>query len=287
MDHTQIGDVEDWIKVIQEIQVGQPFPIPKFLRPYHLATLTHELQKMQISSLVMPQKLSSYANTMNLWGAAGLSPPADISTRHASGRYHPIEVLSDSRMVDTTTDQLIELFRPVCSDEDTLNAVDTMLRELIGNCFAHSAVKDDRFGLICAQAWSAGRKAQVAISDSGVGIKKSLFENPEYHSILDQRNSCEFATEYGVTSKPGKGHSGYGLAVARALIKQNNGSFFVRSGEECFHYCSECSESYSGLRQLGGTLLIIEWNLDCPMNISDVYEGWPQIEGMSDDDFDF
>jgi anti-sigma regulatory factor (Ser/Thr protein kinase) len=286
MEYTNPADVEIWLTQLKMLAIKKTCEAPRFLKPFHFATLAHTLRQKNVSELVLPEKIAPYANTMMLWEALGIEPPYHVN-RSQAGRYHPIEVLRDVSTLEETTRSLVALLAPVCTDEETLNAVDTMLRELLDNCYSHADVPDGVYGMVCAQVWGAGRKAQIAIADTGVGIRNSLSLNPDLTNRLAEENSCELATEYGVTGKPGKGHSGYGLAVARRLIEQNNGTLIVRSGTEGFSYGCGKLTSFNKVNLLHGTLLIIEWDLDGPMNIKDVYSNFPLPEGMTDDDFDF
>jgi anti-sigma regulatory factor (Ser/Thr protein kinase) len=287
MEYTQAAEVEVWLQQLKELEQKRQCAAPLFLKPYHLATLAHRLRLRAVRTLGLPEKIGPYANTMNLWGALGIAPPREILSRHAAGRYYPVELLRDSNKVDDTADELVGLFKSVNCDDTTIDAIHTMLRELLGNCYAHSDVRDGVYGVICAQIWAGGKKAQIAIADTGIGIRGSLTQNPDLLDIITTSNCCELATEYGVTSKPGKGHSGYGLAVARKLIEQNNGALFVRSGEEAFCLRSGRVQSFKAKYHWDGTLLIIEWDIYGPMNIGEVYDSFPLPEGMTDDDFNF
>lgn len=260
---------------------------PTFIKPFHLATLAHKMRLKNLVSLGLPEKIAPYANTMKLWESLGMSPPELVAQRRASGRYHPIEVLRDPGTVENTAAALVQLLVPVCCDARTIDAVNTMLRELVDNCYSHSDVADGTFGLICAQVWAGGGKAQIAIADTGVGIRTSLALNPRLGPRLASENSCELATEYGVTGKPGKGHSGYGLAVARKLIELNRGHLLVRSGAEGFSWRAGQLTKFNTGRVWHGTLLMIEWDIRTPMDIGEVYRSFPLPEGMTDDDFDF
>ncbi|MEC5159131.1 hypothetical protein [Janthinobacterium sp. CG_S6] len=113
---------------------------------------------------------------MNLWGALGIASPFGDRQRHAAGRY-PIELLRDESGIENTADALVALFKSVCSNARTIDALYTMLREMLGNCYAHSAVTDGVYGVLCAQVWPAGRKAQIALADTGIGIRASLAQN--------------------------------------------------------------------------------------------------------------
>src|SRR3546814_10636062 len=74
-----------------------------------------------------------------------------------------------------------------------------MLSELSENCYAHARIKDDLHGLVCAQAWQRGGRAQIAIADSGVGLRASLAENATPADMVFGSNAAEVATRYGVS----------------------------------------------------------------------------------------
>lgn len=223
---------------------------------------------------------------MNLWGALKIDPPTNVNFRQPRGRYHPIKFLIDRNEVDDVSDELVELFKRGNVDNKTLSAIGTMLRELIDNCYSHTNVEDGIYGALCAQVWSGGGKAQIAIADNGIGIRTSLLQNPRLTERLMYENGCQLATEYGITSKPGMGHSGYGLTVVRRLLEQNGGRLFVRSLAESFIVDGAACKSCQLTHRWRGTLLIIEWDLEKKMNIREVYDMLPLPEGMTNEDID-
>lgn len=287
MNYTTAADIERWLEQLQQLRLENECEGPTFVKPYHLATLAHIARVAKANQLALPEKISTYADTMKLWDALGIPSPYGPKNRQAAGRYHPIQLLQQEGLIEESANALCALLKPVCDNPETLDAVQTMLRELIGNCFAHSAVEDDLYGIICGQVWNGGRRAQIALSDSGVGIRASLSQNELLLDRLQTSNSCEIATEYGVTGKPGRGHSGYGLAVARGLLEQNKGMLYVRSGDEGFRICGGRVTRIKAPTVWAGTLLVIEWDLDGAVDITKVYESFPLPEDMNDDDFNF
>ncbi|MEP6879008.1 MAG: ATP-binding protein [Nitrosospira sp.] len=285
MKGTSHEDLEHWINQLRQLERTRHCDAPRFIKPFHLVTLAHILREKKASNLKVPSKLSSYANAMNLWGALKTDPPDNIAFRQPSGRYHPIELLEDRHMVDRLSDHLVDLFAKGNVDSTTLNALGIMFRELIDNCYSHTNVEDNVYGAICAQVWVMGGKAQIALADSGTGIRNSLAQNTLLTERLARENACKLATEYGVTSKPGMGHSGYGLTVARRLLEQNQGTLFVRSLNEGFMVTGKKSKVFHMLPFWYGTLIIIEWDLKNKMHIGEIYDNFPLPEGMTDDDF--
>lgn len=285
MQKTSSADIEGWLQNLEVLRTTRNCATPFFLKPFHLATLAHVLRTENVSQLNLPGKIGDYADTMMLWEALGIASPFPEKHRQPRGRYLPVLRLQDRAAIDQVADELASLFISVCAGERTIDAVRTMLRELIDNCYSHSAVDDGLYGLICAQIWNGGRRAQIALSDSGVGIRASLHENQDLHARLADENSCAMATEFGVTGKPGRGHSGYGLHVARGLLTNNNGMLYVRSGSEAFCLSQNLTNDFYTKSVWNGTLVVIEWDLDRPVDISDVYKNMPLPEGIDDDDF--
>jgi anti-sigma regulatory factor (Ser/Thr protein kinase) len=287
MDCTTSRDIQEWLDELMQLKQDGRCAAPRFVKPFHLATLAHMLRTLKLKKLQLPDKIAPYADTMRLWDAVGVPSPFAEKTRAPGGRYHPIHPLRDKSTIEETAASLTQLFATVCPDPQTNNAINTMLRELLDNCYSHSAVTDGLYGLICAQVWPAGRKGQITLADSGVGIRNSLAQNALLSARLEAVNSCELATEYGVTGKPGQGHGGYGLAVARKLLEQNRGFLLVLSGNELFSSTAGIARRFQTKSSWDGTLLVIEWDLDTPMDIVAVYESLPLPEGMEDDDFNF
>lgn len=285
MHFTSSAEIEGWLNNLQLLKTTRVCETPLFIKPFHLATLAHVLRTENISQLTLPGKIGDYADTMMLWEALGIQSPFPEKNRQPRGRYHPVVRLQNRAAIDEVAEALGTLFTSVCAGERTVDAVRTMLRELIDNCYSHSSVSDGLYGLICAQIWNGGRKAQIALSDSGVGIRTSLKDNALLHARLNNENSCKMATEFGVTGKPGRGHSGYGLHVARGLLTNNNGMLYVRSGSEAFSLSQNLTNDFYTKSVWNGTLVVIEWDLDRPVDISDVYKNMPLPEGIDDDDF--
>lgn len=287
MQCTTTQAVQEWLFDLEQLRSEGRCGAPKFIKPFHLATLAHTLMQLESRKLALPEKIAPYADTMKLWDAVNVPSPFPEKVRSPGGRYHPIQLLKDESTIDATAASLTALFQTVCPDARTNDAICIMLRELIANCYVHSAVADGLYGLICAQVWNVGRRAQIVLADTGIGIRQSLAQNALLSARLNIENACEIATEYGVTGKPGKGHSGYGLSVARRLLEQNKGFLLVLSGNEGFASRYGASTHVKMNTSWNGTLLVIEWSLDMPMDIGAVYRSFPLPEGMDDDDFDF
>jgi hypothetical protein len=255
-------------------------------RPYHFVLLALSMSRRNIQRFSMQgyeANVVQYACRMHLWKALGLEPPADVRERDHRGRFRPLTALNDPETVETVSDDLASLFQD--SGAESVRSISGAVSELVDNCYSHSDIGAGLRGFVCAQRWPNGNKAQIAIGDSGVGIRHSLSAIQEHRDALQRENSCELATRYSVSSKLGKNHAGYGLTLARDLIANNAGAFFLVSGDE-YYACKRGADDRGALpSHMPGTLAIIEWNTHVPLSARAVYDGWTMEN--DDDDFDF
>lgn len=286
MQPTHIGDIKGWINELAIFEQHRRCTAPIFLRPYHFVTLGLHIWRLG-TGVTLPESLAAYASRMRLWHSIGLPPPVYVNEASTQGRFMPLQRLDDRDQVMDNAINLAKLATTYGADPETEDSLGISLSEIMENCFAHGEVEDGLVGLACAQSWPRGKKAQIAICDLGVGIRDSLSANPDLQEQLNSQNSCALASQFGITSKPGRGHAGYGLALTRQLMERNGGTLLIVSQGEWF--CTYGNHASGGLMTTpwSGTLVVIEWNTDRPLKVKDVYSSWPLPEGFTDDDFDF
>lgn len=305
MNGTFWQEVEEWIKLLATGTFEDFWS--QFLKPYHLLTLALELKRRQNNKyekpfsefLELPEELASYAARMKLWQAAGMrfsnknnksNENNNSATSIASptiegtqtGRFLPVQKLINNQVVNKTAGDLVKIGVKQNLKYDTVNSLEVMLIELLNNYYDHSNSEDHLYGLACAQSWPRGNLAQIALVDSGMGIRQSLQQNKELHPLLKTNNACALSCEYGITSKPNAGHSGYGLTLAKEMMKGNQGNLILISYDEGFVQSGQESETFKISPIWKGTLLILEWNINAPLStsVNDIYSQWPTPEGF-------
>jgi hypothetical protein len=283
---TQIDSVVDWYATLDGAALGGEFSGPRFLRPYHFALLATAALRRGAQHVGVPQSLEGYAARMRLWQSIGFDAPARVNERNPGGRFHPLTPITSEESAEACADAVKSVFKSGGTrDRRTLDSVGIMLSEIFGNCHFHSSAAGGIRGLACAQTWPAGDLAQVAVADTGIGIRSSLSANPNLADELERCNATELATRLGVTGKPMGQHSGYGLTVARELMEQARGRLIVLSGSEGF-LASESGHRSMNLRcNVAGTVVIMEWRLSTPLDTRQVYGGWPDAGGDANDFF--
>lgn len=109
-------------------------------------------------------------------------------------------------------------------------------REILRNVAEHSHA--DEFGY-CAQYWPSKNLVEIAIIDTGIGLRQSLQDNPHL-SIDTDREAILHALMPGISGKAYQGaeideddewaNSGYGLYMNYRLCNEG-GDFFICSGD--------------------------------------------------------
>lgn len=90
----------------------------------------------------------------------------------------------------------------------------------------------------CAQYWPQQHKVELAILDTGIGLFRSLSQNP-YLELINDQDALKYALMPGISGKTYEGvkirlddvwqNSGYGLYMNYRLCNEG-GSFFICSG---------------------------------------------------------
>lgn len=284
MDEILDQEIISWLKELENIQEGKPqYSLPSFLKPFHLITLGLAIKKAGRKIFELPKPLERYAIRMGLWDIIEEKPPYDVLHRPEEGKFIPIQKFRDRKDEDEIHDKVLALtkaqFSEYPADEKALKSC---LLEIINNFFDHAETNDQPC-LLAAQSWPRQKRVQIAIADTGIGIRKSLSANRALFDRLHLSNACEVASEYGITSKP-TGHSGYGLTMARDLMNNCGGTYLLLSDNE--YFSPKISKNSNVHFFWQGTLLILEWSTKNRLNINSVYNNWPKSKSEEGDEND-
>ena len=159
------------------------------------------------------------------------------------------------------------------SSGDLFGAIKYSFRELLRNAVEHS--KSDTVSY-CAQHWPTKKRVQIAILDSGIGIRKSLERNPCLE-ITSDVDALKLAIMPGISGKMYPGvdvrpydiwqNSGYGLYMTSRLCR-NSGSFLITTNEGALSILKEKHETYS-MKFLPGTAIRLAIKTDTIGGLSD------------------
>lgn len=190
----------------------------------------------------------SYARHMGFFDAFGIENN-NLHRGMAAGKsYIPIEILNCQSIVDAAYDRGIEIGDQVeekcrkmaavlagTEKGDLYDYLTYSFRELLRNVVEHS--ESSQVGY-CAQYWPTKNRVELAIIDRGIGLKKSLENNPHIDPN-DDKKAINYALMPAVSGKAYKGapkqygnwaNSGFGLYMTNRICR-NGGSFFIASGD--------------------------------------------------------
>lgn len=191
----------------------------------------------------------SYAAHMGFFRAFGLDFGNAPGQAPGSLRYVPLTLLPCDGLARRAIEAAVDIGDAVEGESKHLAAMlcgeadgavhatlSYSLREIMRNVVEHSDAADIE---LCAQYWPTKKKVEVAILDRGIGLRKSLSNNPHLDAADDKR-AINYALMPAVSGKAFKGsrrqkrghwvNSGFGLYMTNRICR-NGGNFFVASGD--------------------------------------------------------
>jgi hypothetical protein len=124
---------------------------------------------------------------------------------------------------------IVNLFRKVSSQKNTLLALEYVLGELLDNVLRHS---QDEAGFFMYTLQRDNHRIAVSIADQGIGIKHS-FVGSSYQPI-SASDAITLAMRRGVTSSADG--AGNGLWTTTEIITANSGQLTITSGGGAIYY---------------------------------------------------
>lgn len=225
------------------------------IEPFSMAYVANEIKRFRNSRpesrfVASNHESKSYAAHMGFFKAFGLNYGNEPGEASGSSTYIPLTILSVSSLkeeaaesynhVGNIIEDKSEEIAKVLTRHQSGDLVDTLtfsIREIMRNVVEHSGSEIIEY---CAQYWPTKNLVEVAILDTGNGIKQGLSSNP-YLTINDEREALHLALLPGVSGKMYKGvkkrkhdewqNSGFGLYMTSRICR-NGGSFFVASNDK-------------------------------------------------------
>lgn len=214
-----------------------------------------------------------YASHMGYFQTCGFEIGKLPGQAHGSDTYLPITIIPVSELQDQAKNEIKQIgdvideysrkLSIILLQQDDEQLVETLtytFRELIRNIVEHS--KSDTIAF-CAQFRKKQKQAEIAILDTGIGIRSALSNNP-YLKFTEDRQALNLALMPGVSGKKFKGikddpydvwqNSGYGLFAVSRLCG-HGGKFTICSGDTALALKPDTKEYHPAAFQ--GTVLRI------------------------------
>lgn len=245
-----------------------------FVSPAALTTLSAILVHRRSRGLLAPGSVYNrprswlverYLARMNFHKLFARDEVAEDFVRRQADSFcpcHPLVTEDDKHEIaDSLTDTAC---RALALGPKARAAVWLAIGEMAQNVLDHAA--SDVGGFAVAQNGRKRQEFEFAITDAGVGVRASLARNAKYAALSDDLAAIEKALEPGVTSSPGS-NSGGGLSLLREAVRDNGGTFLVRSGTAAVE-SGHIERSEDGLTCLHGTAVGIRIRRDRPFRLA-------------------
>lgn len=216
----------------------------------YVAKIIREFNKKNVNTKVRCSGFENktYAANMAFFRAFGLKHGREPNCTDGNDNFVPFTILRvitiideasqewevEQNVIERRSKQLAEILAQQESS-DLVDALTFSIRELMRNVFEHSESKSIEY---CAQYWPTYHQVEIAISDSGIGLKESLKNNP-FVQVTSDSDAIQQALMPAVSSKNYKGakidrndpwhNSGFGLYMINRLCRLG-GSFLICSG---------------------------------------------------------
>jgi hypothetical protein len=229
------------------------FQEPNYITPFGMLYISNSIvrfrERNQGAKFTAKNCTNSYAGHMGFYQACGFDVGKLPGEANGNTRYLPLTELHISELKEKANKEMVEIEVAIekkaqelahILTQDSSSSITEMLiysiREIFRNVFEHS---ESDFLFFCAQYMPSKKNAEIAILDNGVGIKRSLSNNP-FLIINDDHEAINLSLMPGVSGKMYKGikhdandywhNSGYGLYGVSRLCGIG-GNFFIASGK--------------------------------------------------------
>lgn len=248
----------------------------QFISPAGMALLRCAMKRCQElryfgrdSRVILPhaENVRTYLRRMDVLDGIVRFTTEDDRGRRAPTGFVPMEKFEDEDQAGRAAVRIVESFRLETSVAK--RTLENNLCEITENAVYHSGIRE---GFACAQSWNR-RMIEFAIADHGMGIVRSMRQNPR-HASLSDRDALEAALELGGTGVDSL-RRGQGLWMVSQAVERNGGSMTIRSGPVVYSQEGARRSFRTPAQPLPGTLVAMRFNLGAALDMADILESAP------------
>ncbi len=223
----------------------------------------------------------NYLSRMDLFEHLGVNYKEQFTRHNEIGRFIPLRLIRDFTDVTQATDAICELvIHQFENAHEFLPALEWAVNEVIDNVYNHACITTP--AAICGQFYPKNKRLEIAIVDSGRGIKASLAES---FDLPDDEAAIGKAMQRGITRNKDEGQ-GNGLAGTREIVLKNGGSLRVWSGNSQYHISKGVEQGFHRIPTMQGTGVLIKLNTENAVDLSDTFIGesdWSYINVLCEE----
>lgn len=250
IDNTSIIDIELNFSSCYNINPNSLAVVVAFI--WHLK---HKGITNNIKILPSPHSdVMDYSSRINFFKNIGYNYLELFNRKENNGRF--VEITNfDKQTSNDVCNKTVQVISKLEIPKEVLEALNFSLLELMDNVLNHSACPFG--GFISSQYFMRKDKVIIAIVDSGIGIKEGLKLHPlGLYNDLTNEEALKLSIIKGVTNGKGLGN---GLFLASEIIKYNQGSLLIYSGNNCIFVTKQGTKVYQS-SYWKGTVIQLTFN---------------------------
>jgi len=210
----------------------------------------------------------SYPSRMDLFHHLGINHHETFQRHDPAGRFQPLlTVGKDASPMNEAVEKLLDVVRNrFARSEQFLPALSWIVQELIDNIANHA--QSPVPGVVCAQYYPSRQRLDLAIWDTGLGLKKTLATR--YPIIFSHGDAISKSLEGDITRDP-DAFQGNGLSGAHEIVNANRGEMHIWTGNATYSLLADKKPSFKLTQQnrdLPGTGVLLRLNTDHPIDLT-------------------
>jgi len=223
------------------------------------------------------EKVDGYLNRMDFYALAEVEADYPWRRRSSEGRFcEVVQARSEEEGEAVVGDVMKILDRSVAGVSTIYDAVHYALLEIVNNVFHHAHSPTQ--AVMCAQLYAHLRRVELAVVDSGRGIRASLGQNPKLAGqFATAAEAIELAVQPRVTGRPDY-NTGEGLFFTLEFVKANRGDACVHSHDGALRVrAGEVSVQTTPFWP--GTWVGLRFRTDRPVDTAAIFDRYAPPEG--------
>ncbi len=192
-----------------------------------IAALGLNVKPENIQMDKLKAKSSPYLIRMGLLKMLNIECETAIQERAPEGRFIPLKQVRTS---DELAEFITEMIPLLHSDPEQSKTIGYIISELGRNVLEHSMAKNG--AILCAQFYAKSNTIRLGITDTGIGIKKTINQSHEASTDLEAIRLALWPGITGTTNAPGgtAQNAGAGLFFIKSIATLNKDFFVIYSG---------------------------------------------------------
>ncbi len=191
----------------------------------------------------------------------------------------PLHPITNRFSKEATVNEITSIFEEYAGHVKDVTPFKTLLSELCENVLAHSEFVSP--GYVCARIHEKIMKAEIAIADTGIGIRESFIRGTNLGAkerIARGAGAIEIAVDGLNSSKPVapsgtlRSYYGFGLLITRRLVEENRGILTVISDREVLSIEPYRRDQPRLHVPWAGTFVGLVLDLGNPLPLEEIYE---------------